>query len=181
VPTFALVGNSAETLSRREQNIPITFVPTQAQWRYLRAYLDPHNVGSIRDCARRASVNRRTVYDWLEDERFCSWFHEQTRRQFLHQLPAMWAKCIELACQGSPEHIKLIAMRTGELSGPGTHDHNRVPPPAAATAVFINVPRPQLLQDDPGTPRETAQAQLGPGILAGDVTEDVPMQHEARE
>ena len=179
MPTFPHVGgNSAETLSRREQNIPITFIPTQAQWRYLRAYLDPSKTGaSITDCARRANVNRRTVYDWLEDERFCSWFHEHTRRLFTHCLPAMWQKCIELACQGSPEHIKLIALRTGELSGPGTNDHGRSGPPTAA-AVFINIPRPELPQGNPGGP-----PQLGSVVLAGDVdvTEDVPMQHETRE
>lgn len=124
--------------------LPLTFVPTAAQWRYLRAYLEPNGAPTIRGCAARANVNWRTVYDWLADERFRDWFTAETRRVFTHQLPAMWSKCMELACAGSPEHIKLIALRTGELIGPGTNDHAR----PSTTAVFINVPRPRALDPE---------------------------------
>lgn len=146
---------------RGDTSHPVQFVPTHAQWRYLRAYLEPTSTGVIRHVAAKANVNWRTVYDWLADDRFRDWFTTETRRLFLHRLPKIWDKCAELAEQGSPEHIKLIGMRTGELIHAGTFDQ-RVP---AAMGVFINVPRPEALTGNdaaPGLPAhlDTHDAEL---------------------
>jgi hypothetical protein len=62
---------------------------------------------------------------------------------FMHRLPAMWQKCLELATQGSPEHIKLIALRTGELHQDAANGRG----PGIAR-VFINVPRPPRELED---------------------------------
>jgi hypothetical protein len=94
---------------------PRAFIPNQQQLRYLRAYLDPATPANIKAVAETAKVNRRNIYRWLDDPAFCAWFAEQCERLFRHHVPAMWQKCLELAMAGSPEHIKLIAMRTGEL------------------------------------------------------------------
>ena len=154
--------------------LPLTFIPTPAQWRYLRAYLDPNNSGAIKHCAQRANVNWRTVYDWLADERFRQWFTEETRRVFTHRLPAMWSKCLDLAAEGSPEHIRLIAMRTGELIQPGSHDQRQLP----ATAVFINVPRPpQLAERAPGALLEVGELAERGAVDAQLVTEQAHNAH----
>jgi hypothetical protein len=116
-------------------------VPNQQQLRYLRAYLDPSTPANIKAVAEAAAVNRRNIYRWLDEPQFCGWFAEQCQRVFMHRLPAMWQKCLELATEGSPEHIKLIALRTGELrqdapNGRGT----------GIQSVFINVPAPNYEQ-----------------------------------
>jgi len=113
------------------------FVPNQQQLRYLRAYLDPSTPANIKAVAEAARVNRRNIYRWLDDPNFCEWFAAQCQRVFMHRVPAMWQKCIELASAGSPEHIKLVALRTGELR-PGAENGRG----AGISQVFINVPRP---------------------------------------
>jgi hypothetical protein len=148
----------------------LQFVPTPAQWRYLRAYLDPDSSGAIKHCAARANVNWRTVYDWLADDRFREWFTDETRRVFSHRLPAMWAKCMDLACSGSPDHIRLIALRTGELLNAGSPDQ-RSP---AHTAVFINVPRPQQL--DTAQPAALPEASLPTAIDTELVTPETQLR-----
>ena len=123
------------------------FIPTKQQMRFVHVFLSPDGPDTITGCAKLASVNRRTVYDWLEDRQFRQWFHEQCNRQGAAERELMWRNARKLAIAGSPEHIKLVAMKAGELIQPGTNDHARFP---GSPAVFINVPRPRLL--DPGTP-----------------------------
>jgi hypothetical protein len=85
------------------------------------------------------------VYRWMDDPQFCAWFTDQCERLFRHHVPAMWQKCLELAIAGSPEHIKLIAMRTGELR---TETQGVGAAQAGITQVFVNVPRPPRERDD---------------------------------
>jgi hypothetical protein len=119
------------------------FVPSQQQLRYLRAYLDPATPANIKAVAAAAHVNRRNIYRWFDDAEFCAWFKEQCERLLQHRIPRMWMRCIELAEQGSPEHIKLVAMKTGELRQDAPNGRG----PGMA-AVFINVPRPPRERDD---------------------------------
>jgi hypothetical protein len=123
------------------------FLPNPGQIRYAKAYLDPANPGNIKAIAAAAGVHRRSVYTWMQDPEFCLWLKEQAERVITHHLPIMWQRCLELAIQGSPEHIKLIALRSGELRqdapngrGPGVQ-------------VFLNVPRPRY--ELPQAPTDT--------------------------
>jgi hypothetical protein len=144
-------------LTRREQgleHIPVTFIPTPAQWRFLQAFLTPDGPNTIKGCAQHANVNRRTVYDWFEDERFRLWFYGECDKQAKTERELMWRNARKLAIAGSPEHIKLVAMKSGEILGPGTNDHMHPP----TTAVFINVPRPPL--DSTPTPALPEAQQL---------------------
>jgi len=143
---------------------PALFIPTQQQIRYLRAYLDPNTQANITSIAEIARVNRRTVYKWLEQPAFCIWFKEQCESLFRHRVPKMWAKCLELAEAGSPDHIKLIAQRGGELQieAQGTGRDGR----AGITQVFLNVPRPQLVA------HEAPAMDLEPIVLACQTSED---------
>jgi hypothetical protein len=112
------------------------FIPNQQRLRYLRAYLDPATPCNIKAVAEAARVNRRTVYKWLDDPQFCTWFADQCNSLFRHRTHAMWQKCLDLALQSSPEHIKLIAMRTGEVREGAANGRGD-----GISAVFINVPR----------------------------------------
>lgn len=119
------------------------FAPHPQHWSYLRAFLDPaipHNIKAICQAAR---INRRNVYRWLQDPAFCRWFSEQCDSLFRHRLHGMWQKCLDLAIQGSPEHIKLIAMKAGDLLQEAPNGRG----PGLAQ-VFINVPRPPREPED---------------------------------
>jgi hypothetical protein len=118
---------------------PIHFIPTKAQWRFLDVFTSPDGPNTIKGCAERAAVNRRTVYDWFEDQRFCAWFYGHCDRRGKPERELMWRNTRKLAAAGSPEHIKLVAMKAGELIGTGTNDRMLQP---ASLGVFINVPRP---------------------------------------
>ena len=131
------------TLTRREQglkDIPVVFIPTKAQWRFLNVFLAPDGPDSIRKCAERACVNRRTVYDWQQDDRFKQWFHDQCEKQAKTERELMWRNARKLAIAGSPEHIKLVAQKAGELIPAGANDRRPIGP----LGVFINVPRPDV-------------------------------------
>jgi Helix-turn-helix of insertion element transposase len=125
------------------------FLPSLAQQRYLAAWLDPNSPHSILGLAKLVKVNRRTVYDWLDDQRFCTWFAAAAERFFQANKHTMWKKCLELAIEGSPDHIKLIAQRSGELR-PDVQSVNGDRP--GALQIFLNVPRPNQLQPAPPEP-----------------------------
>lgn len=144
------------------------FIPTHAQLKYLSKWLDPDAPDTITGLAKFAGVNRRSVYDWFEDPKFCLWFTERVERVFLADKHRMWRRCIELACRGSVDHIKLVAQRAGELRPefPGNNETR-----SGSIQVFLNVPRPH---------HELAQAadaadviDVGPALLpvAGSVEE----------
>jgi hypothetical protein len=137
-----------------------TFVPTQQQLRYLRSYLNPAVPGNIKAVAEDAGVNRRNVYRWLDDPAFCAWFAEQCNRVFMHRVPAMWQKCIELATAGSPEHIKLVAARTGELRQAADNGRGN-----GIQQVFINVPRPD-------SEEHGYVVDVGPAVLPAPASDD---------
>jgi hypothetical protein len=133
---------SQRDTSRGDTSHPAEFIPTQAQWRYLREFLVHDGPNNLRAIAQRANVNVRTVYDWRRDERFVQWFNDECAREFSHGLRLVQRTLWRLAIAGSPEHIKL-AMQWAGISNAGTHD------PARSTTysgVFINVPRPDPAQ-----------------------------------
>jgi hypothetical protein len=120
------------------------FRPNAQQIRYLEKFMDPElKPWNIKTVAAAARVHRRQVYRWMENPQFCAWFKEETDRVFRHALPKMWARCMELAIQGSPEHIKLIGLRTGELRAEAQSVNGER---ASITNVFVNVPRPHQLE-----------------------------------
>lgn len=133
-------GDALDTPPRDGQLPDRPFVPTPAQLRYLATWLDPAGPDTITQLAAAARVNRRTVYDWLEDPRFCLWFTTHVERVFLADRLRMWKRCLELAIKGSPDHIKLVAQRAGELRPefPGNNSDR-----TGGMQVFINVPRPR--------------------------------------
>ena len=142
----ALDGQEPDrALTRREQglkDIPVVFLPTKAQWRFLNVFLAPDGPDSIAKCAAKACVNRRTVYDWQQDPRFKEWFHDQCEKQAKTERELMWRNARKLAIAGSPEHIKLVAQKAGELIHAGANDRRPIGP----LGVFINVPRPDAPQ-----------------------------------
>lgn len=162
---------SEERINRREQNIPVTFLPTKAQWRFLNVFLAPDGPVTISGCARTASINRRTVYDWFEDERFRLWFYSECDKQAKTERELMWRNARRLAIAGSPEHIKLVAAKAGELIGAGSNDHMRAGP----TAVFINVPRPKAVEAD--AVEQLQAAPVDAAVVTDVVTDDTHISH----
>jgi len=126
------------------QQIQRTFVPTKQQLQFLQVFLSPDGPNTITKCANIACVARRTVYHWFQNEDFRQWFHAECSRQSATERELMWRNARRLAIAGSPEHIKLVAMKAGELIHAGSNDPQFRP----NTAVFINVPRPELAPAD---------------------------------
>lgn len=144
-----------------QQDTDRPFIPNRQMLQFLNVFLSPDGPNTIRGCAERASVPRRTVYNWFESDAFRAWFHDQCSRCGATERELMWRNARRLAIAGSPEHIKLVAMKAGELIHPGANEHMRPAP----TAVFINVPRPPSL---PAAPDVGLEVQQLPE-LAGDV------------
>lgn len=157
---------------RGDTSHPIEFVPTPAQWRYLREYLAADGPSSIKEIAARASVNWRTIYDWKADDRFVAWFNDECRRHFLHLTPLVHRVLAKYALAGSPEHIKLYMQWAGIRAGSDDQ------PSRPSTAVFINVPRPKPIEavealalPEPGAAIDVAPVQATPSPTSLDSQE----------
>lgn len=110
--------------------------------RFLAAALDLDTPNTLTAQAKAAQVNRRTLYDWFERPEFMAWFNQERERLLRRYYDRALLRAGQLAEQGSPDHLKLLMAKFGDLRhgsyGDGDTDHGR-----PQTAVYINVPRPE--------------------------------------
>jgi hypothetical protein len=115
---------------------PAQWHQTERQEKYLCACLNAEIPRTITARAAAAGVSRQSVYKWLQTPEFREWLSTQRRLAFEHSIDDVKQRCVELAVQGSPEHIRIVLELSGEL-GRGAHQYE-----PRAVGVFINVPRP---------------------------------------
>ena len=122
-----------------------TWRPTERQEAYARECLDPQTPRTISARAAASGVSRQSIYKWLRVPEFRAWLSTQRRLAFEHAIDDVKARCVELAVQGSPEHVRIVLELAGELRGRGM-------PYASdgindrAVNLILNVPRPRPQQ-----------------------------------
>lgn len=114
------------------------FIPTAQQMRYLAACLDPR-LATLDAMATAARINRVTIWRWRQDARFVDWLTQQIARGFGLKYHLALDRALDLAIQGSPEHLKLLMGKFGDLRHAGDDDSRNGP---QQVAIHINVPRP---------------------------------------
>jgi hypothetical protein len=119
---------------------PDAFVPSTRMQRYLAACLDP-SLLTLEAIASAARINRVTVWKWKQDPAFVDWMTNQIQRTYGLKYSIALDRALNLAMQGSPEHLKLLMAKFGDLR---SLEHDGSSNQRQQIAVHINVPRPQL-------------------------------------
>ena len=126
--------------------------PTPRQEAYLQACLNPETARTITARAAAARVSRQAVYKWMQLPEFRAWLSTQRQLAFEHGIDDVKQRCLELAAQGSPEHIRIVLELAGELGRGAAHVLGSAQ--VGIGTVYINVPRPAPDDDatDIGSP-----------------------------
>lgn len=111
--------------------------------RYVAACADPM-LRTLEAIAKAAHVNRTTAWRWHQQPDFTAWVQDQLQKTFGLKYTIALHRALDLAIQGSPEHMKLLMLKFGDLKASAEYDgrsnHQQ------HIAVMINVPRPDQLQ-----------------------------------
>lgn len=116
------------------------FQPSPQQLRYLVCAADANNHG-FEAIAKAARINRVTAWRWRQDTAFTEWFQREVLRAFGMKYALALDKAADLAMAGSPEHLKLLMVKMGDLRHGNDDGHSSG---GQQIAVHINVPRPEL-------------------------------------
>jgi hypothetical protein len=122
----------------------LTFTPTAHQLRFGAAAANPW-LRSVEAMAKAAGVNRVTVWRWSQNPQFVAWLKDKVQRAYGLKYALAIDKALDLAMQGSPEHLKLLMMKFGDWRPAGADGQGNQ---LRQVSVFINVPRPPREPED---------------------------------
>lgn len=87
------------------------FKPTEPQWRFLEAMVNPEVKPSVSSWTDAAGVGRTTYYDWVKDPAFLEWLQAESERMHRSAISAVHASMFRTAMQDSTPAHKLFLER----------------------------------------------------------------------